>query len=44
MYQILLGLNHLHHEGIIHRDLKGANILITDSGPKITDFGTAKKI
>ena len=36
-------MDYLHEQSIIHRDLKCANILITeDLIPKITDFGTAK--
>ena len=34
------GLNWLHHKGIIHRDLKSANILIDSAGRgKLADFG-----
>lgn len=43
--QVLIGLAYLHGEDIIHRDIKGANILIDIKGTvKISDFGISKKV
>ena len=43
--QVLIGVAYLHNKNIIHRDIKGANILIDTKGcVKITDFGISKKL
>ncbi|TRY70050.1 hypothetical protein TCAL_05429 [Tigriopus californicus] len=44
-FQVLLGLEYLHAFGILHRDLKGANLLVDSTGThlRIGDFGAASR-
>jgi hypothetical protein len=42
-YQMLSGLAYLHEQGILHRDMKGSNILLNAAGElKLADFGLAR--
>lgn len=44
-HQILSGLAYLHNRNTVHRDIKGANILVDPNGHvKLADFGMAKHI
>src|SRR4051794_8370728 len=41
--QFFEGLQYLHHKGILHRDIKGSNILLNNDGLlKLADFGLAR--
>lgn len=43
--QICEGLDHAHDSGIVHRDIKPHNILVTSGGKvKVTDFGIARAV
>uniref|UniRef100_A0A1B6BZG6 Mitogen-activated protein kinase kinase kinase n=1 Tax=Clastoptera arizonana TaxID=38151 RepID=A0A1B6BZG6_9HEMI len=44
--QVVSGLNYLHQNHILHRDLKGANLLVDSTGQRlrIGDFGAAIKL
>jgi len=45
LYQILCGLMYIHSSLVIHRDVKPANILLSeDCGLKICDFGLARVV
>ena len=41
--QICNAMDHAHHQGVIHRDLRPANVLVTDNDMlKVADFGTSR--
>ena len=44
LYYMLLGLDHAHNIGVVHADLKPANILLAEEGVKIAEFGVTDLI
>lgn len=44
--QVLLGLAYLHDNQVLHRDLKGANLLVDSTGDRVRigDFGTSARL
>lgn len=43
-YYLLLGLSHAHTQGVVHADLKPANLMMAEDGVKIADFGVTELI
>jgi len=42
MHQLLSGLEHCHNRNVLHRDIKGSNLLVDNEGIlRIADFGLA---
>lgn len=44
IYYLLLGLDHAHEQGVVHSDLKPANVLLAEEGVKISELGVTELI
>ncbi|KAF9366395.1 hypothetical protein BGX34_003352 [Mortierella sp. NVP85] len=44
VFQVLRGLQHMHSKGIMHRDMKPENLLVSGDTVKIADFGLAREL
>ncbi|CAH1792535.1 unnamed protein product [Owenia fusiformis] len=44
MYQLCKSIDHMHRNGIFHRDVKPENILIKDELLKLADFGSCRSV
>lgn len=44
LYFLLEALTEVHARGVLHLDIKPANIVLTDERPELIDFGTARRV
>jgi serine/threonine protein kinase len=44
LYSLLEALTEVHARGVLHLDIKPANIVLTDERPELIDFGTARRV